>query len=87
MSSKYSVSPLKSKKLGKTTRVNGGGCRLARWTRDRGCWNPSSSDSSLGSMDRQGTIVSGAKYPEWGIRQRESRTRLVVDESSFPIDG
>jgi len=89
MSSKYLTLPWKYKevRLGKTTQVSRGRCRLARWARDRGYQNPRSSNLSLGNMDRQGTIVSGEIYPERGIPQRKSWTRLVVVESSLPIDG
>ena len=66
MSSKYSISPPKSKevRLGKTTQVSGGGCRLSRWVRDRGYRNPRANDSSLDNVDREGTIVLGETYLE-----------------------
>ena len=46
-----------------------------------------SSTSSIVNVDRLATIVSGEMYPEWGILERERRTRLVVDRSSFPNPG
>src|SRR6266850_2208144 len=89
MSSKYSPSPLNHNlvRAGMTTRVSGDGCRFSRTARDRGDRNRSSSVLSLVNVDRLATIASGEMYPEWGILERERRTRSVVDRSSFPNPG
>ena len=65
-SSKYSLTPLNSKKArtGRTMRVSGTGRRVARSGYDREERKPSVNDSSLIVEDRQVTISSGAMYPE-----------------------
>ena len=65
-SSKYSVTPLneKDERKGRTERVLGDGCRVARSGQDRGDWNPSVSLSRLVNAERIVTIALGEMYPE-----------------------
>ena len=66
-SSKYSVTPLniKDERKGRTERVAGGGCRVARSGQDRGDSNPSISSSRLVNAERIVTIALGEVYSEY----------------------
>ena len=69
------------------TRMNGSGREFALSVQGGGDSCVSESDLSLVNTDRLVANASGEIYPEGGISQRSSSTRLLLDKNSFGNAG